>query len=33
MVFATCYNKKTGAEEQSVRYYISSKAANAKILS
>ena len=30
MVFATRYNKKTGAEEQSVRYYISSKTANAK---
>lgn len=29
MVFATRYNKKTGAEEQSVRYYISSKAASA----
>lgn len=30
MVFATRYNKKTGAEEQSVRYYISSKTADAK---
>ncbi|HEU0143150.1 MAG TPA: ISAs1 family transposase [Nitrososphaera sp.] len=30
MVFATRYNKKTGAEEQSVRYYISSKTASAK---
>ncbi len=30
MVFATRYNKKTGAEEQSVRYYISSKTANAR---
>ncbi len=30
MVFATRYNKKTEAQEQSVRYYISSKAANAK---
>jgi len=30
MVFATRYNKKTGAREQSVRYYISSKAASAK---
>jgi len=30
MVFATRYNKKTGVQEQSVRYYISSKAANAK---
>ena len=29
-VFATRYNKKTGAEEQSVRYYISSKTASAK---
>ena len=30
MVFATRYNKKTGVQEQSVRYYISSKAASAK---
>lgn len=30
MVFATRYNKKTGGEEQSVRYYISSKTASAK---
>lgn len=30
MVFATRYNKKTGVEEQSVRYYISSKTASAK---
>lgn len=30
MVFATRYNKRTGAEEQSVRYYISSKTASAK---
>lgn len=30
MVFATRYNKKTKVEEQSVRYYISSKAATAK---
>jgi predicted transposase YbfD/YdcC len=29
MVFATRYNKKTGAQEQSIRYYISSKAASA----
>ena len=30
MVFATRYNKKTVAQEVAVRYYISSKAANAK---
>ena len=30
MVFATRYNKKTGVEEQSLRYYISSKTASAK---
>jgi hypothetical protein len=30
MVFATRYNKKIGVQEQSVRYYLSSKAANAK---
>lgn len=30
MVFATRYNKKTGVQEQSVRYYISSKTASAK---
>jgi predicted transposase YbfD/YdcC len=30
MVFATRYNKKTGVQEQAVRYYISSKTASAK---
>ena len=30
MVFATRYNKKAGAKDQSVRCYISSKSANAK---